>query len=146
MTYEQIDLIADAYIPILAISVLLNCFMAIRKKGLRSQKNTLYWLASSITLVYLIMYIDQATGLWKALDSDYSTHTALALVFVLYWPIKEHRLRRFMAISLVLYLLLMWYQQYHTVFDMLSTAIVIATFSLLIYRCTLSATALETKT
>ena len=134
MTYQALGVIADAYIPMLIIATLLDLSTNTKERDLSAQKRMALWLLSSIALVYLIRYVDQILGLWEILNSDYSTHTAFALVFVLYWATKKDMASYIAGTSLILYLLLMWYQQYHSILDMVLTGVAVTIVSVLTYK------------
>ena len=59
---------------------------------------------------------------------DYSTHTALSLVLTLFLATGHRKYRGLVAASFVAYLLLMLYQGYHTVADIVSTAAAVGLF------------------
>lgn len=129
MTYEQIDTIADAYIPLLVLLVL--CFIAkliIDKQYGRAILFTQSALISA-TCVYAIMALDNFFSIWQSFALDYSTHTALALALVLTLfntKVTNKVWRPTLITSFVAYAALMLYQEYHTLADILSTTIVLA--------------------
>ena len=77
-------------------------------------------------IAYGLMFLDNKLQLWPALGLDYSTHTAVALVLVVYLLANSPKAPWFWLTSLVGYVLLMLYQRYHTVADIMTTAIVVA--------------------
>src|SRR5690606_6806076 len=72
---------------------------------------------------YGLMFLDNALGIWPAVGLDYSTHTAVALTLVLSLCGLARPFWKLLASSFVLYALLMLYQKYHTVPDILSTMV-----------------------
>lgn len=128
LTYKQWDVIADAYIPILAILFLVFIVRLIFKKQFKLSATLLAVTGLSIVYVYGWMYLDIKLGIWPRIGWDYSTHTALAwaLVWANVFAYKNSRIPVF--ISLGLYLGLMDYQNYHTWADMISTSLVIGPF------------------
>lgn len=125
MTYEQWDAIADAYIPLLLIITLLFIVRDVIRKGIGQTIGSIIALVISIVIAYAIMFIDIALNIWPSFESDYSTHTALALVFVCYFSLRIKAQMITVVTSLLAYFGLMVYQQYHTVLDILSTTLVL---------------------
>jgi len=74
---------------------------------------------------YAIMFTDQYFSLWPYFELDYSTHSAAALVLVVSLSVMKVSLRGTWLLSLLCYFLLMLYQQYHSVADIISTVLVV---------------------
>ena len=144
LTYEQWDAIADSYIPVMALLCLLFLAYSFFVNTKKLKKNiTLqckhsafqcFAILASVVWVYAIMFLDNHFKFWPSitLDNqvlDYSTHTALGLVFSCFLfcstVIKQKYLALMTFASMVLYLLLMKYQNYHTFADMLTTIMVV---------------------
>ena len=125
LTYQQWDFIADVYTPALALFSLALLWQASRKTNFKSTFNSVLGLMLSVGFIYLMMFLDNALALWPALGLDYSTHTALALVFVLFIAGQNLGLWVISALSMVLYAGLMIHQAYHTLLDILTTSIVV---------------------
>lgn len=129
MSYQQLDYIADLYIPILALlslgSILFPVRILWRSVGVGAARFIL--LLSLIFIVYLVMFVDKVFLLWPKMDGlDYSTHTALALVLIVFL-VDAHRSYKIPLIgSFISYVILMLYQQYHSLADIAVTALVIA--------------------
>lgn len=128
MSYEQLDAIADAYIPLLGLLVLgFNARQVLNKQyrtAARFSRQTLI----SVALVYALMALDNYFLIWPAISLDYSTHTALslALVMLLTQGSKfQVRWQVALAGSFLAYVVLMLYQQYHTIADIGSTAFIL---------------------
>ena len=132
LTYEQWDTIADAYIPSLALIYFMLIAYTIyqRQYGLALTYFAMTLLCSVV--VYSLMFIDNAMHIWPRFNLDYSTHTALALVFVQsIWQIISNVkifTKIFLILSFVSYLLLMKWMAYHSVRDMLTTILVLTPF------------------
>ena len=132
LTYEQWDTIADAYIPTLALIyfMLIGYKIYQRQYGLASTHFVITLLCSVV--VYSLMFLDNAIHIWPRFNLDYSTHTALALVFVQsIWqitPSVKKPTKLFLALSFFSYLLLMKWMGYHSVLDMLTTILVLIPF------------------
>lgn len=126
LSYEQWDLIADSYIPLLLLFILgWNAKRWQQGRETHDVVNHLNAVGLSVVLIYLLMAIDNRLMLWAMVDADYSTHTALALVFVSYLSLSAPRWRLPAVLSLLAYLALMLFQRYHTVTDILLTAMVV---------------------
>ncbi len=111
LTVDQWAWVADIYSPLLVL------FTLIRLAGL---------LAASLVYIYLLMWIDRSLGIWQAMDWDYSTHTAFALVFVMYLARISLVALLVSGLSLCLYAGLMMYLHYHSLVDILSTTFAVA--------------------
>lgn len=135
MSYETLDVIADAYNSLLLLSLALFCLFQTQKQefGLRTALSYAVELFLYLSVVYGLKYLDDRFGLWPSLGWDYSTHTAFALAMV--WPLwlyLKAPLRWVWPFSFVMYAMLMMYQGYHTFTDILSTAVVIG---ILMFGC-----------
>lgn len=126
-TYEILDAIADSYNPLLFVGYVIFSVIYWR----RGDKGASIRGFSGIVIAYCLMFIDSTLGLWKSLDLDYSTHTAVAVALIVFHVHKRSLSSApaisFMA-SLLAYCALMVYQEYHSVLDIVSTALVIAPF------------------
>ncbi|ARU56096.1 peptidase S24, LexA repressor [Oleiphilus messinensis] len=125
LSYEMLDAIADTYIPLLA---LISIFLLVRlgmHRDWRMLARQLGGLIFSLLCAYGLMLVDFLLTIWAHVGMDYSTHTAVALVFVIHLTMWWKRMWRLWWLSFLGYLALMFYQQYHTVADMFSTGVVI---------------------
>ncbi|TQV89633.1 hypothetical protein [Aliikangiella coralliicola] len=132
--YEKLDWVADSYSPILlviAISVIVHVF---RTQGRHQGSLRVAQLFLLLALVYLLQFIDNRWMIWHSFGLDYSTHTAFALAIVVFTWFDGRKLRIGILISFIAYLLLMLYQQYHTVADMVTTILVLTPLMYLISR------------
>lgn len=135
LTYDQLDVIADAYIPILIITCMLVLAVGVFKFGFLQKLAEVSSVIVAVCIVYIGMYFDNTFNIWPAFHLDYSTHTALALVFVVYLSSKSKTFFVWSALSFIVYVLLMLYQNYHTVADIASTTVVLLPmFWLLFYQ------------
>lgn len=125
MDYETLDKIADAYVPLLAVAFLGGITgLALNKPNERQVLLRVFLFFVGLLLVsYGLMSLDNALGIWPAAGLDYSTHTAVALTLVLSLCVLARQFWKPLASSFVLYALLMLYQKYHTVLDILSTMV-----------------------
>lgn len=124
-SYEALDAIADAYTPLLAIMSLSFLVVALFKARWRLAGLRLLTLAAGLAVAYGLMYVDARFNIWPTLGLDYSTHTAVALVLVVFLGVNQARLVLPAVGSLIVYILLMLYQGYHTVSDIALTAAVV---------------------
>lgn len=126
-TYECWDRIADAVNPSLALlAIALAIFSpAVRRFG---RGRWIALLVLSVASVYGVQWLDQQLSLWSRWGADYSTHTALAVSVGVPIGLPGLRWRLFAIVTLVSYALLMLYQRYHTVTDIVSAAAVIFVF------------------
>ena len=125
MTYQQLDIIADAYIPILLMSVVIGLFKHGRENGvIKAYENTAPFVIG-VVYIYTLMLVDNKIQIWPAMSLDYSTHTALALVFVSGISLWGKRQLAIATFSMFCYSALMLYQKYHTFLDILSTSLAV---------------------
>lgn len=125
ITYEQLDRIADAYNPFLLLLLLFFIARAAYQKQWLEFELLLSSAVSGLGIVYSVMFIDSKMLIWAGIGLDYSTHTAFAVCIVL---ILASILRRFVLSitgSLLAYFLLMIYQEYHSLADIITTTIFI---------------------
>jgi hypothetical protein len=88
---------------------------------------------SGILLVsYGIMFLDRALHLWASAGLDYSAHAAVALTLVMSLCALWRQIWTVFVGSLVVYGLLMLYQKYHSLADLVSTVVPIAFLALLL--------------
>ncbi|WP_053981925.1 hypothetical protein [Marinagarivorans algicola] len=144
--YQTLDTLADTYIPTLAIIALIS--MAAKLGQPRIAFKELCAFALLVFLAYGLMFMDATHRIWASQGWDYSTHTATAgaCVWYLFWLHKGRRVLGgvfqqpwvyvFWPVSLVGYLALMRYQQYHSWLDMLTTLMAITPFFTLHYFAT----------
>lgn len=131
MTYDQIDFVADLYIPFLIVLVL---YLLLKKWPLvkkADQPKLFLFIFLQLVWVYGIRYIDILFTLWPRYGLDYSTHTALSLTLVFVVVSMRKKLLGGMICLQCLYSWVMVYQKYHTYGDIISTAFIISPFVLL---------------
>ena len=134
LSYQQWDQIADAYTPLLFFLALIALALSTRKYGWRHALQEGLFLLSSLVFVYTLMFADQAWQFWPRFGLDYSTHTAVSLVLVSYLILAYRRMAWAIAASLVLYFMLMLYQQYHSFADIATTVLAVLPVLLLLHR------------
>ncbi len=114
--------IADLYLPILAVSVAVSLVVGLRRNRIR-RLTSLSW---AFGIVYGWMLVDIFLNIWPSFHADYSTHTALAWIFVGYFCVFGNTIAKLSAVvSLFWYCELMHRLSYHSYLDMISTSLVI---------------------
>ena len=81
-TYEILDVIADAYNPILLVVLLLFISRAIYQRRWVEVEMLFSSSVVGLGFVYLIMFVDNNLSIWGSIGLDYSTHTAFAISIV----------------------------------------------------------------
>lgn len=120
-SYETLDTIADAYTPLLALAALVLLMSPLFAQRWQVLRVRISRLGAGALVAYGLMFLDNRLVIWPALGLDYSTHTAVALVLVMFLAAHSRKARLPGWLSLFAYLLLMLYQRYHTVGDIAST-------------------------
>ena len=123
MTFEQWAFIADLYTPMIVIICVISMVQLGREQGMRSGLFALSGVLLSTAFIYVVMFLDNSVGIWPAFNLDYSTHTAIALVFIGYFIVYTPKLRGVMVLSIVGYAALMMHQKYHTLSDIITTTV-----------------------
>ncbi|MCX7098960.1 MAG: hypothetical protein NTV43_13740 [Methylococcales bacterium] len=129
-SYQTLDLIADTYLPLLAVMALAVVCWTGFKRGWRPAARRFIALTAGLLIAYGLMFLDQGLHLWPKLNLDYSTHTAVALVLASFLAVCARTWAVYWLGSLLVYLLLMVYQHYHSLADILTTAAVVAPINL----------------
>ena len=133
-TYDVLDRVADSVNPTLAL-------LALSLPWLRAYRSLSPppWLRLSATLLCVgVAYAGQAfdtlTGIWPAHSLDYSGHTAVCVALL---SSLWHLGRPWMLASIAIgsaYAALMMYQGYHTLADILTTAIPVGLGCMAVWR------------
>lgn len=123
--YETLDTIADAYTPALALFSLIAIAISAIQGRWRTAALRLMTIFIFAIIAYGFMFIDSRLELWPRFALDYSTHTAVSLVLVIFLSVINKKLAAFWLISFLAYVLLMLYQQYHTIADIVTTAVAV---------------------
>lgn len=125
LSYSQWGLVADAYIPVLVVITLSFLLKDMIKFNFQRPLKQLLWIFISGCFVYGVMAVDQALNIWSILGLDYSTHSAVALIFVVFLVLQKSITAVLSIVSFVLYAWLMMYLNYHSILDILTTALVV---------------------
>ncbi len=130
MSHDELAIIADLYIPLLVLITVrwfLYAFFQIPapdrcyKKAMRNVSATIM----GMLVIYTFMFVDMQLNIFVTIGLDYSTHTALALVFIVTLSFVNKQVRWIAISSMILYCLLMIYQKYHSFYDIIATAILV---------------------
>ncbi len=125
LSYKTLDFIADAYTPLLALGCIGFLLWLLTKRQWSLFATGVLKIVTGGVIAYGLMFIDHRLKLWPVLGLDYSTHTAVALVLVMFLCAHLRKTRWLWVMSLVCYALLMLYQRYHTFSDIVTTAVVV---------------------
>lgn len=111
--------IADLYTPL----IIMYSVILLRKTYLSTQ----FWCAittiiQSVVFVYTLMFVDEKLSIWPYFGLDYSTHTAIALVFVIHHYYSQAKYKSYSVLLFILYLILMKLMGYHSFLDMWTTS------------------------
>ncbi|HEY7865899.1 MAG TPA: hypothetical protein VIC51_07825 [Psychromonas sp.] len=113
-------IIADLCIPLLIFTWLFYFY-----KEATIRRAEIKVLLLSLLLVYTLMFVDNYFNIWPIWGLDYSTHSAVALIFVVNLTWRNKILLYLAPLSLCVYLCLMRLLKYHSFADMLSTVLVL---------------------
>ncbi len=123
-TYQIVDFICDLVNPVLFLS----CILKIGKLSIKERSNSIklgLLLFCNLAITYGIMFLDNTFSFLKGYGLDYSTHTAFALSATIILLFLSSRLWLVIGI-IVVYVIAMLYQGYHTRGDLLATVVVVA--------------------
>jgi hypothetical protein len=129
VTYEQWDAIADAVNPVMAIMTLL---LPLLTRSTYAGGRVTFYIATGISMagMYAVGWLDARLHVWALAGMDYSTHSGFAAVLIAsIWLWK--RAAGVVAVAIgAAYAVLMLYQRYHSIADIVSTAAVITALTL----------------
>ena len=131
--YEFLDLICDSVNPIAFFVAVSVAFVELKAKQYWCALRAFGFLCGGLALVYALLFADAKIKLWGFFGGDYSTHTAFALATGMAIS-AVRRWDKWLLLVFVLYVIAMRYQQYHTIFDIFSTAVVVGAPLLLAVR------------
>lgn len=134
--YSIIDFIADLYLPVLLLCFLIACVRALKAHRYTMIRKGWALLIITLAISYGLMFLDHQWSLFANFSLDYSTHTAVALsgVLTLYYMAGKLPV---LSASFLLYLMLMMYQRYHTLSDIVTTLLLTTPIMVMAYKkCT----------
>ncbi|AZZ89855.1 hypothetical protein EUZ85_03670 [Hahella sp. KA22] len=124
--YETLDAIADSYNPLLGLVTLALLAHTLWRRRWAAAGRLALTLFGGLAIAYTVRWIDYTLDIWPALGMDYSTHSAVAIAITFSLIAAAPRWGIPALIGLLGYALLMLYQEYHSVADILLTALAIA--------------------
>jgi hypothetical protein len=122
MLHEKLDFVADCYNPVLIVILVTLIGITMVNKKRRLAARMLLSLILGLCVVYGLLLIDNTFQLWRKLGLDYSTHTAFSTCMIVLILNFASKAKAVSIASLMAYFLLMVYQKYHSVLDILTTA------------------------
>ena len=125
--FQTLDNIADAYTPALLATCLLLLLQSCMQKNWPHVIKQVSLLACGLGLTYTTMLLDHTFNIWPSLNMDYSTHSAIALALSVFLIYNLPAMTLFWLSALIAYFLLMLYQQYHSLSDIVTTCLFIST-------------------
>lgn len=125
LSYETLDAIADSYNPALALVSLAFIAAGMFRTQWRLVTLRIAGFITIVSVAYGLMFLDRHLNIWPAFGLDYSTHTAVALGLVLFLSFSAPRWAALWFFSLISYVLLMLYQRYHTIADIITTGLAV---------------------
>jgi hypothetical protein len=125
MDYESWDRIADAVTPTVGV-ITLALALLIRRAGNPPRWAQFLLTLVSVAVIYAVRWIDWKFSLWAGAGLDYSSHTALYVAIAVSSWMIDWRAGIAGAVIGVAYAVLMLYQKYHTLTDIVTTTVVIA--------------------
>lgn len=125
LSYETLDVVADSYNPLLLIVSIGVIGMALYEKRWRLGLMLTLTIVVGAAVAYGFKYLDQTLYIWTWFGLDYSTHTATAVVLVVFLSMNARKIFALWMGSLLAYFGLMLYQGYHTVGDILTTLLAV---------------------
>lgn len=123
--FAQWAFVADAYSPLLVILFLIQSQRSWMKEGAPAALKQAGGVCLSLVFIYTLMWVDGRLGIWRSMTWDYSTHTAFALVFVIFLG-RSGIAKAVSWLSLGLYAGLMMYLHYHSLVDIVTTSVAVA--------------------
>jgi|TARA_B110000116_G_scaffold270217_1_gene287760 hypothetical protein len=133
--YKTLDLIADLYTPLLLLTLIILMARSIIATDWQRSRIEFFLLFYGFIIVYGLMLADQLFSIWSSVGLDYSTHTAAALIIVTLLGFFQPSVRKISWCSLLVYVALMRYKNYHTVSDMVTTAIIVGAIFIPVVQC-----------
>lgn len=124
-SYENLDRIADSFNPATGIAAVCVALAPLLTQQWRASGLRLAALLCGLFVTYGLMHLDKHFGIWNTVSLDYSTHTAFALVATGFLALTVRKLALVWGGLFAGYVALMLYQGYHTVYDVMTTALAV---------------------
>jgi hypothetical protein len=132
VTYEQWDAIADSINPLMAAATLVIPLL-LRSSHARGRIGFYVATAGSMALMYLLAWVEGLFQIWSRMGLDFSGHSAFAIVLVVSVFVWHRIAGAVFAAVFVAYAVLMLFQRYHAVADILTTIVVIGPLTALVH-------------
>lgn len=134
LTDAELDGIADAIDPLLLFFTIVAPQLLF--SHLRKDQSLRFYRAAGAGLgnVYLWQWLDNQFRFWPSLGLDYSTHTAFAVTLIVSLSVLRRNWLWGLVPLLLVYAMLMKYLHYHTLLDMITTALIIMPFTYFIHK------------
>lgn len=133
IAYEVLDRIADSVNPTLGLLALSVPWLRAHRASWPKPWFRVAGAALCVGIAYLGAAFDRFTGAWPALSLDYSGHSAVCVALLVS---LSHLSRRWTVASVMIgaaYAALMMYQHYHTLADIVTTAVPIGLASEMVW-------------
>ncbi|OZG75178.1 hypothetical protein BTA51_01985 [Hahella sp. CCB-MM4] len=122
--YEIIDAICDKVNPLLFLLTTGLLINDLYSRTFPKARARIGFLLGGLVLVYGFLYLDNQFLIWASFGGDYSTHTAFAIAMGVSISITT-RMTKWIIGALLLYSLVMLYQGYHSILDIVTTSIIV---------------------
>jgi hypothetical protein len=136
-TYELLDHIADSVNPTLGLLALSLPWLRVYRERSPSAWVRIAGVMLCVGVAYIGQAIDWLTGAWPALSLDYSGHSARCVALLVSLGHLGNRWRRASIAIGTAYAALMMYQGYHTLADIITTALPVGLACLAVWRAIL---------
>jgi hypothetical protein len=124
-SFETLDAIADSVNPLLGLVALTWPWLRWRGQWRLASLHVVVTLLS-VAFAYAITALDHANGWWPSWGLDFSTHTAVCVALIVALCAINLSLAGWWVGVFAAYVALMLYQEYHSVADIVTTALVVA--------------------
>jgi hypothetical protein len=138
-TLQFLDAVADSFNPLIAAFALA---LPLLRKPRRPRAIAAYSVAGAmaIAMVYVIRAIDAHLQIWDAMGLDFSTHSAFAASVAVSIGVFSRRARLPLLVLVLAYFGLELLLRYHTLADVLSSALPAAAVALAFHLAAARAT------
>lgn len=133
-SYELLDHVADSVNPTLGLLSLSLPWLRVYRTRPPSPWMRILGTLLCVGIAYVGQAFDSLTGAWPSMSLDYSGHSAVCTALLVS---LAHLSRRWLAASIVIgisYAALMMYQQYHTLADIVTTAVPVGLACVVLWR------------
>lgn len=124
-SFETLDAIADSVNPLLGLIALTWPWLRWRGQWRLAALHVVATLLS-VAFAYAITALDRMYGWWQSWGLDFSTHTAVCVALIVALCAINLSLAGWWVGVFGAYVALMLYQEYHSVADIVTAAVVVA--------------------